>query len=33
MSLIPDWQHVFRKAWSLKLMVLAGALSALVVLC
>jgi hypothetical protein len=27
MSLIPDWQHVLRKAWSLKLMVLAGVLS------
>jgi len=27
MSFIPDWKHVLRKAWSIKLMVLAGALS------
>ncbi len=28
MKPIPDWRTVLRKAWSLRLMVLAGALSA-----
>lgn len=27
MSLIPDWKRIVRKAWSLRLMLLAGLLS------
>lgn len=28
MMLLPDWQRILRKAWSIRLMILAGLLSA-----
>lgn len=27
LKLLPDWQHVLRKAWSVRLMLLAGVLT------
>lgn len=32
MNLLPDWRHILRRAWSIRLIVLAGLLSGIEVL-
>jgi hypothetical protein len=32
MSLLPDWKEILRRAWSMKLMIVAGILTALEVI-